>query len=532
MPEHKTRSLPRERTAGLSAAVVRLLHQADAAMARQQLDVAETALISTLAMDPDCLEAQRLLGVILQMRGDHAQAITVLRQALALGPADALLHMNLGSALHASGAVDDALASAQRACELAPELAAAWFNLGKMCDLQGLPVRARDVLQRALRLDPDHIAARMTLARVQTSQGEIADAAANYRAVLGRRPGHANAWSALANLKTVRLGKHDVVTLRRALRVPSASADARVALGFALAKALDDQDEHAAAFDALGHANALKRRQVEWDGAAMQANVDAILSAFAEPAVQASDATLGHEVIFIVCLPRSGSSLTEQILASHPDVEGGGEVTDLQQVIDEESRRRGEAFPRWAAAASPADWSRLGHDYLARTRRWRHGRPRFTDKNVINWQFVGAAMAMLPGARVVNSRRDPLETCLGCYRQLFNKGNHFSYDLDDMAGYWRAYDRVVRHWARQFPQRFLDHSLEALLADPETQVRRLLAFCDLTYDPACLEFHRTRRAVHTASAAQVRQPLRPDTARGAMYGDRLNHLRALLQAPD
>jgi Flp pilus assembly protein TadD len=532
MPEHKTRSLPRERTAGLSPGVVRLLHQADAAMARQQLDVAEMALVSALAIVPDCLEAHRLLGVVLQMRGDHAQAITILRQALALGPDDALLHMNLGSALYASGAVDDALASAQRACELAPELPAGWFNLGKMCDLQGMPERARDVLQRALRLDPDHIAARMTLARVQTSQGDIADAAANYRAVLGRRPGHANAWSALANLKTVRLGKQDVMTLRRALHASGASVDARVALGFALAKALDDQDEHAAAFDALSHANALKRRQVEWDGAAMQANVDAILTAFAEPAMPASDATLGREVIFIVCLPRSGSSLTEQILASHPEVEGGGELTDLQQVVDEESRRRGQAFPRWVAAASPADWSRLGRDYLARTERLRRERPRFTDKNVINWQFVGAAMAMLPGARVINSRRDPLETCLGCYRQLFNKGNYFSYDLDDMAGYWRAYDRVVRHWARLFPDRFLEHSQESLLADPETQVRRLLAFCDLPYDPACMEFHRTRRAVHTASAAQVRQPLRSDTARGALYGDRLNQLRALLQASD
>lgn len=133
MPEHKTRSLPRERTAGLSPAVVRLLHQANAAMARQQLDVAEAALISTLAMDPDCREAQRLLGGILQMRGDDAQATTILRQALALGPDDALLHMNLASALYAGGAVDDALARAQRACELAPELSAAWFNLGKMC---------------------------------------------------------------------------------------------------------------------------------------------------------------------------------------------------------------------------------------------------------------------------------------------------------------------------------------------------------------------------------------------------------------
>ncbi|MEO7068265.1 MAG: sulfotransferase [Rhodanobacter sp.] len=520
-----------ERTAGLPPAAVRLLHQANAAMAKKQLDVAESALIATLAIARDCVEAQRLLGVIQQMRGDYAQAITILRQALTLDRDDALLHMNLGSALYAGGAIAEALTSAQRACELAPELPAAWYNLGKMCDLQSLPERAFAALQRALQFDPQHIAARMLLAKVQTSQGASADAAVNYRAVLRRQPGHANAWLALANLKTVCLTPHDVSALQRALRTPAATVDARIGLGFALAKALEDQGDYAAAFDVLSRANALKRHHVKWDAAAMRTNVDAILAAFAEPTVGSGEATLGHEVIFIVCLPRSGSSLTEQILASHPQVAGAGEVTDLQQVLDEESNRRGQPFPLWVGAATAADWSRLGRDYLARTENWRRQRPRCTDKNVINWQFVGAALAMLPGARVVNSRRDAVETCLGCYRVLFNQGNFFSYDLDDMVAYWHAYDRAVRHWAQIFPERFFEHSYESLLLDPETQVRRLLAFCNLPYDAACLEFHRTQRTVRTASAAQVREPLRQDTARSALYGDKLKHLRALLSAP-
>lgn len=531
MVKSQTHSRLPERTAGLPQAAVRLLHQANTAMARKQLDVAESALIATLAIALDCVEAQRLLGVIQHMRGDYTQAIAIQRQALTLDADYALLHMNLGMALHASGAIADALASAQRACELAPDLSATWYNLGKMCDLQNLPERAIAALQRALQLDPGHIAARMILANVQTSQGDIADAAANYRAVLRHETGHVNAWLALANLRTVPLTQHDANALRRALRAPATTVDARIALGFALARALDDQGDHAAAFDALGQANALKRRHVDWDTATMQADVDAILAAFAEPTTVANEETLGQEVIFIVCLPRSGSSLTEQILASHPQVAGAGELTDLHQVIDAESRRRGQPFPLWVGAATAADWSRLGRDYLARTREWRHLRPRCTDKNVINWQFVGAALAMLPGARIVNSRRDAVETCLGCYRVLFNQGNFFSYDLDDMAAYWRAYDRAVRHWARIFPEHFFEHSYEELLLDPETQVRRLLAFCDLPYDAACMEFHRTQRTVRTTSAAQIREPLRQDTARGALYGDKLNHLRALLHGP-
>lgn len=531
MVVRKTRSPLHERTAGLSPAAVRMLQQADAAMANKQLDAAESALIATMAIAPTCAEAHRQLGVIQLMRGDHAQAVTILRQALALSADDALIHMNLGTALHASGAVDEALINAQRACELAPELPATWFNLGKMFDLKNQSGPARDALQRALTLDPDHVPARMVLAKVQVSQGDIGEATANYREVLRRRPGHVNAWIALANLGTVRLEQKDVTTLRRALHATT-TADARVALGFTLAKALDDQGEHGQAFDALSRANALKQRQAKWDKVAMRDEVETILRAFAQPAVGAADTTLGHEVIFVICLPRSGSSLTEQILASHPQVEGAGELTDLHQVIDQESRRRGQPYPLWVGAATPADWSRLGSEYLTRTADWRRQRPRSTDKNAINWQFVGAAAAMLPGARFVHSHRDPLETCLGCYRQLFNTGNHFSYDLADMASYWHAYHRLTHHWAQLYPERFFDHSYEALLADPEAQVRRLLAACNLPYDPACMEFHRTERTVRTASADQVRQPLRRDTARSDWYGDKLDPLRALLLDAD
>jgi hypothetical protein len=137
-------------------------------------------------------------------------------------------------------------------------------------------------------------------------------------------------------------------------------------------------------------------------------------------------------------------------------------------------------------------------------------------------------MAMLPGARVINSRRDALENCFGCYRQLFVSGSDFSYDIDDLASYWHDYDRLSRQWQHLYPERFFEHVYEALQADPEAQVRRLLAFCGLNYDPACLAFHRTQRTVNTASAAQVRQPLRQDTARAALYGDLLNRLRTLL----
>ncbi|MEO8460859.1 MAG: sulfotransferase, partial [Dokdonella sp.] len=235
----------------------------------------------------------------------------------------------------------------------------------------------------------------------------------------------------------------------------------------------------------------------------------------------------GDEVIFIVSLPRSGSTLTEQILASHPEVEGGNELPDLQRILEAESRRRRKPFPVWVGEATPADWQRMGEEYLARTARWREKRPRFTDKLPRNWLQAGAALAMLPAARIVNSRRDALETCFACYRQLFAE-HGFCYDIEDMAAYWHDYDRVCRKWAADFPDRFRDQHYEALLADPEGNTRELLAFCGLEFDPACLRFYETEREVHTPSAAQVREPLRKDTARSDRYGARLDPLRAAL----
>ena len=464
------------------------------------------------------------------MRGDHARAVEFLHEALAGNPDDATAHMNLGSALYETGATEAALVSLRRACELAPGMAAGWYNLGKALKLQFQYEAACVALRRALAINPTHELSRLCLADAQTGLGDIEEATRNYREVLRRQPAQAQAWFSLANLKTVRFDPADVAPLRRALQQAGATTEARILLGFALAKAHEDQGNYAAAFEALRQANTLKRRSVSWDGAAERARVDAITTAFAQSLPAPLDPNLGKEVIFIVSLPRSGSTLVEQILASHPDVEGANEITDLPQVIEDESKRRGKLFPQWVPDATAEDWSRLGHDYLARTERWRRERPRFTDKNLVTWQMVGAIMAMLPGARVVSSHRDPLETCFACYRQLFSNGAHFSYDLTDMASHYQDYDRLSQHWQMMFPPRILDYPYEALLAEPEARIRRLLAFCELDFDEACLTPHLAFRTVRsTASAAQVRQPLRAAVRHSARYGEQLEPLRAQLR---
>lgn len=510
----------------LSPAIRRLLAEAGRALNQRQPDLAEQVLKQVLAVEPDLADAQFLYGLACLMRGDSIKAVDLLRKAAAQRPLDASIQMYLGCALHDAGISDEALVHLRLACDMAPGHAPSWYNLGKALKQQSRLDDAVEALHRALSLDDRHVLARICLADICTMRGDIARAVVEYRKVLHQQPNQAEAWHALANLKTEPLSPQDVNQIRRAMRSQDINPEARVTLGFSLFKALEDQRDYVGAFEALREANANKRHVVSWDAAAEHARINAITDAFRSPLPAPLDPGQGQEVILIVSLPRSGSTLVEHILASHPQVEGANEIHDLPQVIEDESRRRGQAFPHWVASATAQDWSRLGKDYLARTDRWRERRARFTDKGLLNWQLVGAALAMLPGAKIINCHRDPLETCFACYRQLFRHGMHFSYDLEEMADHYRDYQRLGDYWQARYPGQVLDFSYEALLQEPELQIRHLLAFCQLSFDPACLAPHQTKREVlSTASAAQVRQPIRNDTTHSAPYLDLLQPLR-------
>ncbi|TPG06463.1 sulfotransferase family protein [Rhodanobacter glycinis] len=516
------------RAVGLSPAAAALLEAAAAALDRQDPEAADAALARVLALEPDSAEALRMRGLLHHLRGDYPRALASLQQAHDLRPGDALIRMNLATSLYASGDAEAAVACLRRACAMVPDFAPTWFNLGKMYMLQGRPAGAITALQRTLDLDPEHVPARIVLAQAEASLGMVALARVNYREVLRRQPGQPQAWFGLASLDGERFSADDVAQLQQTLGLQQATVAARVALGFALVRALEDQAEPPAALRALHKANALQQRQLNWNATLASAQVDALVRAFPEPMQGAADATLGDGVIFIVALPQSGSLLTEQILAAHPQAVAADEVIDLQQILDAESARRRQSFPQWASSATAADWSRLGQDYLARIERWRGHQPCFIDRSLLNWRLVGAALAMLPGARVVNSRREAFESCFACYRQLFISGNDFSYDLDHMVSYWRDYDRLSHHWQQLFPVRFLEHDYESWLADPAARVRRLLEFCGLPFDPACVQLARTADGAYAPGNMPAEQLLRRDSARSAWYGGSLQRLRALL----
>ncbi len=515
--------------AGLSEEALALVREGGRHLTGSRVDEAERALQGALALAPDHPEPLRLMATVLHKRGQLPEAIALLRRAHERQPDNALVLHHLAASLMQAGQLTTALPMLRRACELAPELGSAWMNLGTGLDMANLYEESEAAFRRAVECDPNYFPARIAHGNSLRAIGRVAQAVEEYRRALALNPESIGAWAALSDFKTIKFTPEDIAELKRLRDKPGRSGRDRAILGFALGKGLEDQGRYAEALEAFHIANAGWRGlSPKWDSEAFTGFVDRIMEAFARPVAGAPDATLGREIIFVVSLPRSGSTLTEQILSAHSEVEGAGERHELPIVIDEESRRRGVEFPLWVADATPQDWERLGKRYLELTARWRQAKPRSTDKALTNWLYIGAAHAMLPGARFVNGRRNALETAWSIYKHLFFLPVPFAYDFDEIGIAWRQYDRLMCFWHAHYPGRVYDHVHEDLIANPETQVRRLLDFCGLEFERACLRAHENPRSVATASAAQVRQPLRGDTAKAHLYGELLTPLKRSL----
>jgi len=517
---------PGSRLHGLDPAAIQRVVATAQALEAGRMDEASREIAGVLSRYPNQPEVLRLLAGIESLRARHAEAIDAMRRAVAQRPDDALYQNTLGTVLAEAGEYDEAITALRRCCELQPDLSIAWYNLGVLLTRCVRHDEAIVALEQAVRLAPDHVAARALLADMLRVSNRAQAAAAEYRRIIAEQPYAGMAWWGLADLKTTKFDAADIDRLRAALTDRRASDDDLIALGFALGKALDDHGRYIESLAALEQANAIARRRKQWNASAFSAGISEIHAMFTPPPASFPE-PLGTGVIFIVSLPRSGSTLIEQILASHSSVEGAGELPDLPLVLAEEARRRGAPFPRWVGAMRPGDWHRLGQRYLARTAHWSQRRPVFTDKLPNNWYYIDAIRAMLPGARIVGVRRNPLETCFSCYRQFLHN-NEYQRTFTDLAAFWHDFDRSLKRALALYATQVRESVHEDLLAEPERHIRGLLEFCGLPFEAACLEFHRTERDVRSPSAMQVREPLRRDTARAARYGSLLDPLRQAL----
>ena len=483
---------------------------------------------SAIALKPGLADAQNGRGNALRRLGRLEEALASYRQAMALQPNLAGHVYNCASVLYALGRPQEAVAGYDAAIALDSGFAPAHFGRGAALLALEDGEGALQSYTRAASIRPAHAEAWAQMAQTLGVLGRSADAAAAAERALAADATSADAWYIRARLKRFGPDDPDLGRMEAALaKADARQAEDRLNLQFALGKAWMEAGDAGRAFAHLDGGNGLQRSLLEFDLDEHLAVLDVMTRSFDAGTIQRLEGA-GHpsdRPVFIIGMPRSGTTLIEQILASHPVVHGAGELPLVGQLAG----RLPGAGDGLAEALSPDRLSRLGAEYAGRLEALAPDAARVTDKMPGNALFAGLIRLMLPMARIIHVTRDPLDTCLSCYETRFAEGNRFTYDLRELGLHYRGYERLMEHWrAVLSADRFIEVRYEDIVADLEGQARRLLAFCGLDWDPACLRFHQTRREVWTASASQVRRPLYGSSVRRAQAYSA--HLGPLIEA--
>jgi predicted Zn-dependent protease len=493
------------------------LVEAALALREGRLSAAETALRTRLKAEPTDVAAIRMLAEVAAQIGRYEDAANLLARCLELNPSFHEARRAYAQVLLRHERPLEALAQVDQLLALAPEdigfcmLKAA--VLAKLGDHDGASRLYEDLLARL----PENPKGWMSYGHVLKTVGRRADGVAAYRRALAQAPQLGEAWWSLANLKTFRFDAADVATLRVQLARSDIDEEDRLHLHFALAKALEDDGDFAGSFEAYARGNAIRREQRGYAARETTDYVQRSRALFGRAlfAERRGAGCPARDPIFIVGLPRSGSTLVEQILSSHSQVEGTAELADLTAIVRRLGGKKpagGEPlYPQVLASLSRDELAGLGEEYLATTRAQRKtDRPLFIDKLPNNWMHVGLIQLILPNATIIDARRHPLACCLSGFKQHFARGQAFSYGLEDIGFYYRDYVALMAHFDAVLPGRTHRVIYERMVADTEGEVRRLLDHVGLAFEPACLEFWTNDRAVRTASSEQVRQPIFAD----------------------
>lgn len=526
-----------------------------------RLDKAEAHYMRALELHPNYAEAHSNLSTLLNDRGDLERAEAEARLAIDINPRLADAYLNIAAVeltrrrlpdalrwldallafaplnaaglaaratvLKDAGLPEEALASVQQAVSLAQDNADAHNTLGQVLQTLGRFDEAEEAYRRAVAL-PGVAAenARVNRAVMLMEVGRKAEAMAAFDGVLADYPQSASAWFNRSDLKKFTAGDPDIAAMEGLLDGPDHTLNDRLSLHFALGKAHLDAGNDAEAFQHFGLGNRMKRDTFEFDVESTAAWMKNIAKTFT-PALIKKRGKAGHPSllpIFVVGMPRSGTTLIEQILAAHPQVMGAGELSNLQRLVDGLAN-----YPLEIGKLEDADFTRLGSDYLARTAPLAKGRTHLVDKMPANFLHAGLIRLILPQARIVHCRRDPADTCLSCYSKLFTAEQAFTYDLTELGRFHRAYQELMAHWRKILPaETFIEVDYEAVVADAEGETRKLLDRLGLTFDEACLRFFETDRPIRTASVNQVRQPVYNSSA--GRWRRHASHLGPLLQS--
>lgn len=510
----------------------------------EQAEAAEMAAVRATAYDPQMLEIAAAL-----LENDLQQAEGLLRERLHAQPTDVAAIRMMAELAARIGRLRDSETLLRRALELAPGFLAARANLATVLYKQSRYEEAASVLDEVLARDPanpgnrnllaatlgrigdydealklygelvetfpHHAKLWMSYGHMLKTVGRLDEGVMAYRKALESQPGLGEVWWSLANLKTVKFTDEDVSAMEAALGMEPSAEDA-LHLHFALGKAWGDRNDAAASFGHYQSGNAIRGDELGYEPEVITQQVDRMIEVMT-PQLLEDHKAVGDpspDPVFILGLPRAGSTLLEQILSSHSQVEGTMELPDIPAIAMREAKQSGGDLRDWpdAVLEMPSErFAELGAEFLERTRVQRKtDRPFYIDKLPNNWSYAGFIHLILPNARIIDARRHPLDCCFSNFRQHFAKGQAFTYSLDHIGRYYADYVRAMDHYDLVLPGRVHRVIHERLLDDPEAEVRALLEYMRLPFEDGCMEFHRNARAVRTASSEQVRRPINRD----------------------
>jgi len=462
--------------------------------------------------NPRDVNAGLLLARIAIHAGAHDDAVKLLRKIVTLAPRFIIAWHDLGATLNEQGKEEEAIVALGDALTHDSKNATTHYLYAAALAKAGRTEDAADSYRSAIEIDPELAGAHVGLGHVLKTLGDQEGGIASYRAGIALRPNLGEIYFSLSNLKTFRFSDEEIDDMAQRIAQPELDSESITHFAFSLGKAFEDNKDYDRAFEYYSQGNLEHRNSIIYDPVqteiAHQKMKETYSEDFFKRIKKAAPGIQDPAPIFIVGLPRSGSTLLEQILASHSLVDGTSELPDLgivsQMIAD---KHKGRSFPGGILEMSDTELTSLGQEYLSRVERHRRGAPYFTDKMPNNFAHVGLLQAILPKAKIIDARRHPLDSCVGCFKQHFARGQTFTYDLFELGEFYIEYDSLMKHWDEVLPNKVLRVQYEEVVQDLDTQVKRILDYCGLPFEEGCVNFHETKRSVRTASSEQVRQPI-------------------------
>jgi len=494
-----------------------------------KMDVAAQFVAQAIQIDPMNAGYHKAQTEICRRLGRLDLSLASGQQAVILAPGDVDAHFNYGIALADAGQIDLAVEQYKLVLNYDPSHGRAANNMGTILEKLGDEAGAQDYYSRAIAINPYHAEAQNNLGAILSAQGELDGARQCFSMAIAAEPGFVHSHYNLSTLKKYTIDDPHYHALEEvAKNAHYLPEETRLRFWFAIGKAREDVERYDDAFYAYEQGNSLKRKTFDYDGKKIVEITDDIMVRFDKdyahkPAKGCTDET----PIFIVGMPRSGTTLMEQILSSHTEIFGAGELKDLSDVITNMGASQDLAYMDWLMRADESVLQAAGEAYVRRLRDINGSAKRVVDKMPGNFFFVGLIKKILPNAKIIHATRNPMDICLSNYSRLFNETMPFAYDLGDLGRYYRNYDRLMKHWADVLPAgSFLEMKYEEIVEDVEGQAHRLIDYCGLEWQDSCLEFHKNKRLVKTASIAQVRRPIyKSSVERAQLFGKHLQPLR-------